>query len=138
MAQMPKTDPACVTLASQIDALNQEGVGEKVSKAAAKKYKIKSGRPCQGRRAQQGACGIPDEVLKLPAEPGRRRGGAGRDGGQGAKKSKPPVPSPKPVASVMAPQSPPTVRATPEGLGSSPPPNPNRRTSDGHWADDVC
>lgn len=37
-----KVDPACVTLASKIDTLNKDGVSDKVSKAAAKKYKMKS------------------------------------------------------------------------------------------------
>lgn len=36
-----KTDPACVTLASQIDGLRTDGIAEKVEKAAAKKYKMK-------------------------------------------------------------------------------------------------
>ena len=33
-------DPACVSLASRIDALRREGVPEKIEKAAAKKYKL--------------------------------------------------------------------------------------------------
>jgi hypothetical protein len=36
----PKIDPACVNLASRIDALRREGVPEKIEKAAAKKYKL--------------------------------------------------------------------------------------------------
>jgi len=32
--EKPKVDPACVTLASQIDALRREGVAERVEKAA--------------------------------------------------------------------------------------------------------
>jgi hypothetical protein len=39
--QQPKQNPLCVTLASQIEALNKEGVSAKLSKAAAKKYKLK-------------------------------------------------------------------------------------------------
>jgi len=35
-----KIDPACVTLASRIETLRREGVGEKLEKAAAKKYKL--------------------------------------------------------------------------------------------------
>jgi len=35
-----KVDPACVTLASRIEALRKEGVAEKIEKAAAKKYKM--------------------------------------------------------------------------------------------------
>lgn len=35
-------DPACMTLAAQIEALNRDGTADKVSKAAAKKYKLKT------------------------------------------------------------------------------------------------
>jgi hypothetical protein len=35
-----KIDPACVTLASRIEALRKEGVAEKLEKAANKKYKM--------------------------------------------------------------------------------------------------
>jgi len=38
----PKVDPACVILASQIDNLREEGVPDKIAKAAANKYKMKS------------------------------------------------------------------------------------------------
>jgi hypothetical protein len=40
VAESPKTDPACVTLATQIDALRGEGVADKVANAATKKYKM--------------------------------------------------------------------------------------------------
>ena len=39
-AQDAKIDPACVSLATRIDALRKEGVAEKIEKAAAKKYKM--------------------------------------------------------------------------------------------------
>ena len=39
-APEPKVDPACVTLASRIETLRKEGVGDKIEKAAAKKYKM--------------------------------------------------------------------------------------------------
>jgi hypothetical protein len=39
-APEPKVDPACVSLASRIDALRKEGISEKIEKAAAKKYKM--------------------------------------------------------------------------------------------------
>jgi outer membrane murein-binding lipoprotein Lpp len=38
--QDAKTDPACVTLASNIEALRKEGVADKIEKAAAKRYKM--------------------------------------------------------------------------------------------------
>jgi hypothetical protein len=35
-----KADPACVTLASRIEALRKEGIPDKIEKAAARKYKL--------------------------------------------------------------------------------------------------
>jgi hypothetical protein len=35
-----KTDPACVTLASRIEALRKDGITDKIEKAAAKRYKM--------------------------------------------------------------------------------------------------
>jgi hypothetical protein len=35
-----KADPACVTLASNIEALRKEGIADKIEKAAAKRYKM--------------------------------------------------------------------------------------------------
>ncbi len=40
--QAAKSDPACLTLTAQIEALNRDGTADKVSKAAAKKYKLKT------------------------------------------------------------------------------------------------
>lgn len=40
--QAKASDPACLTLAAQIEALNRDGTVDKVSKAAAKKYKLKT------------------------------------------------------------------------------------------------
>lgn len=42
VSETPKVDPVCVTLTTQIEGLRKEGVAEKVEKAAAKKYKMKS------------------------------------------------------------------------------------------------
>ena len=39
-AEPAKADPACVTLASQIDTLKKEGVADKVAQAAVKKHKM--------------------------------------------------------------------------------------------------
>jgi|SRR5581483_7774005 len=36
----PKNDPQCVTLATRIEELRREGIGDKIEKAAAKKYKM--------------------------------------------------------------------------------------------------
>ena len=40
VAEAPKTDPACVSLASQIETLKKEGVADKVAQASIKKYKM--------------------------------------------------------------------------------------------------
>jgi hypothetical protein len=40
VVETPKTDPACLTLASQIDGLKKEGVADKVAQASVKKYKM--------------------------------------------------------------------------------------------------
>jgi len=39
-APEPKVDPICVSLVSRIEALRREGVGDKIEKAAAKRYKM--------------------------------------------------------------------------------------------------
>jgi hypothetical protein len=41
--QDAKTDPACVTLASNIEALRKEGIADKIEKAAAKRYRMTQG-----------------------------------------------------------------------------------------------
>ena len=40
--EQAKVDPMCVTLASRIEGLRKDGVGDKIEKAAAKKYKMTS------------------------------------------------------------------------------------------------
>jgi hypothetical protein len=125
---MAKTDPACVTLASQIDALNQEGIANKVSKAAAKKYKMKSADLAKAdalnkahTEFQTKCSSYPPSPVVTAAEPATT---------VAAKtKAKPPMPSPKPVAAAMAPESAtpaPTAAtaATPEALGQQPPAQP--------------
>jgi hypothetical protein len=39
-APQPKIDPVCVSLVSRIDALRKEGIGDKIEKAAAKRYRM--------------------------------------------------------------------------------------------------
>ena len=39
-AAAPKIDPACYSLASQIDGLRKDGIADKIEKASAKKYKM--------------------------------------------------------------------------------------------------
>lgn len=40
VGEAQKTDPACVSLASQIESLKKEGVADKVAQASIKKYKL--------------------------------------------------------------------------------------------------
>jgi hypothetical protein len=40
VAPTPTVDPACTPLSTQIAGLRQEGIGDKIEKAAAKKYKM--------------------------------------------------------------------------------------------------
>ena len=39
-AATPKADPACASLATQIDSLRKEGIADKIEKASQKKYKM--------------------------------------------------------------------------------------------------
>jgi hypothetical protein len=39
-APEPKVDPYCVSLVARIDTLRREGVGDKIEKAAAKRYRM--------------------------------------------------------------------------------------------------
>jgi hypothetical protein len=103
-AQMPKSDPTCVTLASQIDALNREGITDKVAKAAAKKYRMKSKDLAKvdalnkaHAEFQMKCSSYPPSPIVAKAQPTATA--------KVALKKKPPVPSPKPVAAAMAPQT---------------------------------
>lgn len=40
VVEPPKTDPACVSLTSQIEGLKKEGVADRVAQASVKKYKM--------------------------------------------------------------------------------------------------
>jgi hypothetical protein len=53
----PKVDPACVALMSRIDQLRREGIGDKIEKAAAKRY-----------RMTQNDLGKADQLVKANAE----------------------------------------------------------------------
>jgi hypothetical protein len=103
-------DAVCLTLASQIEALNGEGVPDKVSKAAAKKYKLK---PTDLAKADelnkantefQAKCSnFPPRptVAAVTTEPTVTPAPATKV----AAKTKPPLPAPKPAAAAVAPQA---------------------------------
>ena len=68
--QQAKSDPACTTLASRIDALRREGVADRVEQAADRQdhdgqRQARLARP--DRRVEQGQCRVPGEVLDRAA-----------------------------------------------------------------------
>ena len=52
-----KVDPVCVSLVARIDQLRREGIGDKIEKAAAKRYKM-----------TQNDLGKADQLVKVNAE----------------------------------------------------------------------
>jgi hypothetical protein len=114
----------CLTLASQIEALNTEGTSDKVSKAAAKKYKLK---PTDLSKADelnkantefQTKCSSypPRVATTAPIEPvatTTTTTTTTTTPKTAAAKAKPPVPAPKPLAAAMAPQETTQASTTP-------------------------
>jgi hypothetical protein len=117
-----KADPACLTLASQIESLTKDGIADKVSKAAIKKYKMKTADLAKADELNRAnaefqtrcssyppnptlAAASPEPPKPTPATPKKV-----------ASKSKPPVPAPKPVAAAL------TTQET--GSLAQPPPQP--------------
>lgn len=104
----------CLTLASQIEALNTEGIPDKVSKAAAKKYKLKATDLTKADELNkantefQGKCSSypPRVAAAAPVDPAAAtKDAAAKDTAKtAAAKDKPPVPQQKSVAAAMAPQ----------------------------------
>jgi hypothetical protein len=115
-AQMPKTDPNCVTLAAQIDTLNQEGIPDKISKAAAKKYKMKAADLTKVDALNKAHAEFQTKCSSYPPSPIVAATPPAETPTKVAKKS-PPVPSQKPVAAAMVPQ-------TAEAFGQQPSPAP--------------
>jgi len=103
--QMPKSDPACVTLAAEIDTLNQEGIGDKVSKAAAKKYKMKAADLAKVDALNKAHAEFQTKCSSYPPSPVVATTAPAEAAPKVAARAKPPVPSPKPVAAAMAPQT---------------------------------
>ncbi len=97
-----KADPACVTLASQIDALNEERIPEKLAKAAKKKYKMKSADIAKADALNKAHSEFQTKCSSYPPAPVVAEADAPAP--KVAAKPKPPVPAPKPVAAAMAPQ----------------------------------
>jgi hypothetical protein len=117
-----KSNPLCLTLASQIDALNKEGIPDKVSKAALKKYKLKGSDIAKADELNkansefQTKCSeyppAPTVAAVLPPEKPEKPATK-------VAKAKPPIPSPKsaPAASAaLAPEN--TSPSTSSGASS--------------------
>ncbi len=118
----------CLTLASQIEALNTEGVPDKVSKAAAKKYKLKSTDLTKADELNkantefQGKCSSypPRVAATAPVEPvAAAKDAAGKEATKtAAAKTKPPVPAQKSVASATPPQETTQASSGPVAVGA--------------------
>jgi hypothetical protein len=122
-AQTASNQALCHTLASQIAALNKDGIADKVSKAASKKYKMKSADLAKADELNKAHSEFQAKCSSYPPPAtiaATTPGAAGSDSTateQSAVKSKvvkrnPPVPSQKPVTAAMAPQ--PSTTAQPQ------------------------
>lgn len=118
----------CLTLASQIEALNTEGIPDKVSKAAAKKYKLKSTDLTKADELNkantefQGKCSSypPRVAATAPVEPvAVTKEASAKEATKTADaKAKPPVPPQKSVASAAAPQETTQASSGPVAVGA--------------------
>jgi hypothetical protein len=128
-AQAAKSQEAlCLTLASQIEALNTEGISDKVSKAAAKKYKLKAADLTKADELNkantefQGKCSSypPRVAATAPIEPVTKDTAAvaKETPKVAAAKVKPAVPAQKPVASAMATQETTQASGGPVAVGA--------------------
>jgi hypothetical protein len=125
-------DALCLTLASQIEALNTDGTSDKVAKAAAKKYKLKAtdlSKADELNKANsefQTKCSSypPRVAATAPIEPVATSTTTTTTTTTtpkvAAAKTKPPVPSPKPLAAAMAPQET-TTQASSAPVADNPP-----------------
>jgi hypothetical protein len=124
-AQSKSQEALCLTLASQIEALNTEGVPDKVSKAAAKKYKLKAADLTKADELNkantefQGKCSSypPRVAAAVPAE-AKDTAAAKETPKVAAAKAKPPVPPQKPVAAAMATQETTQASSGPVAVGA--------------------
>ncbi len=118
----------CLTLASQIEALNTEGVPDKVSKAAAKKYKLKATDLTKADELNkantefQGKCSSypPRVAATAPVEPvaAIKEASAKETTKTATAKAKPPVPAQKSVASATPPQETTQASSGPVAVGA--------------------
>jgi len=124
-----KQDPACLTLAAQIEALNRDGTVDKVSKAAAKKYKLKTEDLAKADELNKANTEFQTKCSAYPPRPvvatttmsttttsststSTTTKDATKEKKVAAKKTAPPVPTAKPPASTAA-ATPPASTTTP-------------------------
>ena len=121
----------CNTLVSQIEALNTEGVNDKVSKAAAKKYKLKATDLTKADELNkanvefQSKCSSypPRVAATAPVDPVAKTEEMAAAAKTATKTAaKPPVPSQKPVASALAQDTTQTANAPASGATTTPTP----------------
>ena len=122
-----KSDPACLTLAAQIEALNRDGTVDKVSKAAAKKYALKTADLAKADELNKANTEFQTKCSAYPPRPvvaatttsmTTTTAAATKDAKDtkekkvAAKKTTPPVPTAKPPASTAT-ATPPAPTTTP-------------------------
>jgi hypothetical protein len=132
-AGVAKSDPACLTLAAQIEALNRDGTIDKVSKAAAKKYKLKTEDLAKADELNKANNEFQTKCSAYPPRPvvaatttptttsttTTTTAAATKDAKDtkekkvAVKKTAPPVPAAKPPASTAAATPPPAATTTP-------------------------
>lgn len=112
--QVAETKQACATLAAQIEGLNNEGISEKVEKAAAKKYKMKTADLAKASELNkanadfQAKCSnYPAETIAAAPKPGEGEAKAEAEAKGDTDKStktaaKPPVPPRKSITAAEA------------------------------------
>ena len=123
------TEALCLTLASQIEALNTEGVSDKVAKAAAKKYKLKAADLTKADELNkanvefQSKCSSypPRVAATTPVDPVAKTEEIAA-AAKAKTAAKPPVPSQKPVAAALAQDTTQTATAPAAGTTTTPTP----------------
>lgn len=111
--QTASNQALCHTLASQIAALNKDGIADKVSKAASKKYKMKSADLAKADELNKANAEFQTKCSSYPppatiaaTTPDAAGGDSAATEGSAVKskvvKRSPPVPSQKPVTAAMA------------------------------------
>lgn len=71
-----RVDPACISLSEQIETLRKDGIPDKVEKAAAKKYKMKSADLAKADQLNKINAEFQTRCSTLPAKPATAQGPA--------------------------------------------------------------